>query len=797
METENTEYKNILFGRDGTFSIGYRVLLPEKYSLGEQDYDLLNEAWTRALRDLPDNTIFCKHDIFKKEKYNSSHFPERTYLEKATKEYFNGVEYTHHTCNIFYTLPNTLLESKYLTNPFRPPQSKYFKAFDEKINEFVKEVEQSIKLLNNFKINGVNVISIKPLEADYINNYYSFFSRGLGDTTQDIINEKKYLSIGDSYVGILKFPSEEKFPEKLRTCQVEKNSKNAKYSFFQNYGEAFGFDIPCTHIYCQIAILDEHKAHEKNARKNYILLNKTRKFDPSNKLYAEELNKMLTTMAKNETERIIRAHNSIIIFGDSLKDLENGKTEVKDVFKTLDIRPEEPRGNSLLANYEYMYPLNNQRLVERQLYIASLNMFSCFINLSGEYRDDPTGTIFNSRLDNTPVTIDLWDEKKKYVRARNFFILSPTGGGKSVLANHIITHNYAEGYKTVIVDLGGSYEKITALFPKEDTTYITYKEGKGLGINPFYIEEGTEATTEKLEQLADFIGVHYQQEREINQQERTAILRILKLYYENIKNDHSLPNFIDIVAREKENIKETLEISDDFFNMDDFVLRMREFGENGVYSFLYENVDNSFSANTKSKKIIVFELDKIKKNKLLLSVMLQLIATTIDTVVWEDKKTKGTILFDEVAEQFHWDGMLRRIGYIFQAVRKQNGNVGIILQSVAQLPHSEISDAIVENTQIIYVLDSKDFKAIQTRFNLSDHAYYQMTSLSSDLSSENNRPYSEVFIMRGKHHQIYRLELPKKVWWAYQTEGADNERLMDYYRETGNMEEAINKIMKE
>lgn len=39
MELENTEYKNILFGRDGTFSIGYRVLLPEKYSLGEEDYD--------------------------------------------------------------------------------------------------------------------------------------------------------------------------------------------------------------------------------------------------------------------------------------------------------------------------------------------------------------------------------------------------------------------------------------------------------------------------------------------------------------------------------------------------------------------------------------------------------------------------------------------------------------------------------------------------------------------------------------------------------------------------------------
>jgi hypothetical protein len=66
--------------------------------------------------------------------------------------------------------------------------------------------------------------------------------------------------------------------------------------------------------------------------------------------------------------------------------------------------------------------------------------------------------------------------------------------------------------------------------------------------------------------------------------------------------------------------------------------------------------------------------------------MLQLISTTIDKMIWQDKSTRGVILFDEVAEQLKWDGMLRRIQWFYQAIRKQNGSIGIVLQSIAQLP---------------------------------------------------------------------------------------------------------------
>ena len=173
--------------------------------------------------------------------------------------------------------------------------------------------------------------------------------------------------------------------------------------------------------------------------------------------------------------------------------------------------------------------------------------------------------------------------------------------------------------------------------------------------------------------------------------------------------------------------------------------------------------------------------------------MLQLIATTINVVIWNDKETRGIILFDEVAEQLQWDGVLRRIQYYFQAIRKQNGAVGMILQSESQLPENALSKAIIENTQILYVLSAKDYRSLQKRYGLSEHAYYQLCSMQSNFSAK--RPYSEIFIMRGAKHQVYRLEVPKQVFWAYQTDGSDNEKLLKIYEETQNMEHAINQLI--
>ena len=101
--------ENYLFGQDGSFALGFRFYLPEKYSLGENDFDLLNDIWSKALRDLPIGTIFFKQDIFQEKKFDTSTFSNRNFLEHSTKNYFQGIDYLSQETNLLILMISILM----------------------------------------------------------------------------------------------------------------------------------------------------------------------------------------------------------------------------------------------------------------------------------------------------------------------------------------------------------------------------------------------------------------------------------------------------------------------------------------------------------------------------------------------------------------------------------------------------------------------------------------------------------------------------------------------------------------
>ncbi len=775
---------------NGVFGVAYKLELPEKYSMGEQDYISLNEYWNKALKDLPIGTIFYKQDVFLKEKFDTSNFRNTNFLENATARHYNGMDYINHDCYLFFLLPSQEVINESLTNPFKKLDKKIFEGYDGKMNAFIESVLETVQYLNSVKLQGGNRLIISEMEDLLLKEYYDLYFNLFDDEKiSDRFFNTNNINIGTKYASMICMLDENKLPETLATHRKDKYLSNDKTVFFKNYGENFSFDLEFSHIYNQICIIDDNRKHLDDLRKRNDQLHKSSSFDKQNVHFAKVTDDIITDIVENiDNIRIVRGHNNIIIIADTEEELARNVLKANEQFRDIDIKPYVPTGNYLNALFNNSFPFFTQYLTENQLYIASLEIFCSFLNNTGNYKNDNNGILYNSRLSNIPVYLDTWDEKKKNINARNFFILSPTGFGKSFNANHIISSYYSQGVKTVIVDLGGSYKKLAALFPN-DTAYITYEQGKSIGVNPFNIQE---ITTEKLEELVEFIGVHYKRGGEVSEMEKTSLRKLVEAYYNSSYSDYSLPDFV-LFIKESVDILEKLEIKDEFFNREEFLHLMSEFVGNGAYAFLYKKSEKDLGEDIKDKKIIVFELDQARENQLLLTVMLQLVSTTINKVIWNDKSTRGIVLFDEVAEQLQWDGVLRRIQYFYQAIRKQNGAIGIILQSESQLPESPLSKSIVENTQVLYVLNAKDYRSLQNRFGLSEHAYYQLCSIQSNFSAK--RPYSEIFIMRGNVHQVYRLEVPKQVYWAYQTEGADNQKLLNMYNECGNMETAINKFL--
>lgn len=120
----------------------------------------------------------------------------------------------------------------------------------------------------------------------------------------------------------------------------------------------------------------------------------------------------------------------------------------------------------------------------KDLYVSDLKHALCLYINNTNYRSDPAGIIFNDRQHTIPVLKDVWDEKKKRIKARNFVIFAPTGEGKSFLANNILRQYFEQGVRLVIIDLGGSYAKFANLYPS-DHIILRYEHGKNLGIIPF------------------------------------------------------------------------------------------------------------------------------------------------------------------------------------------------------------------------------------------------------------------------------------------------------------------------
>ncbi|NNK19243.1 MAG: DUF87 domain-containing protein, partial [Maribacter sp.] len=452
-----------------------------------------------------------------------------------------------------------------------------------------------------------------------------------------------------------------------------------------------------------------------------------------------------------------------------------------------------PRGEERKNYILNSHPCFSSNFSNEDLYVTDLKHALCLFINNTSYRTDRQGIIFNDREHNIPVLKDVWDEKKKRIKARNFAIFAPTGEGKSFLANNILRQYFEMGVRLVIIDLGGSYTKFASLYP-EQYTVLRYESGKSLGINPFFITKGDDVTPERLEDLSVFLFELIGEGTKPKKEQSVALKKILHAYYKKNAEGHSLDSFYTYIESQRENLLTQLHIHSDYFNIEGFLHILSEYVRDGLYSFLFETSEDQ-SYKIEDKRLIVFELDEVKDNKEILSVMLKLIKTAIQRTIWQNKEEKGIILFDEFAKQLKFDNVLESVEFYYQAIRKQEGAIGIILQSINQLPDNSTSASILENTQVIYSLNNeKGYKELKNRLSLSSHDLNQLKSIKNNLSGK--RKYTEIFIKIGKESNIFRLEVPQEVFAAYLTDGGDNEAIMAFYKESGCMEMAIKQFVQ-
>ena len=95
---------NCIVSMQGDITVAYAVELPEIFTLSDRDYEAYHQAWVRAIRVLPQHSIFHKQDWFSEARFMP---PEssgvKPFLVQSSQDYFRGRSYLDHQCYVFLT----------------------------------------------------------------------------------------------------------------------------------------------------------------------------------------------------------------------------------------------------------------------------------------------------------------------------------------------------------------------------------------------------------------------------------------------------------------------------------------------------------------------------------------------------------------------------------------------------------------------------------------------------------------------------------------------------------------------
>ena len=775
---------HVVFANNGNVVLCYELALPEVYSLSESDYEELHGIWFQAFKSLPTGTVIHKQDLYQKVRFDAKDLPNNTFLQKATHNHFKGREYLKHQSHLFFVLPldKALNASKYV-NPFRKTENGLHRKLDAQVAEFVTAVNDAVSFVNNSRR-----MVIKPLTPETIKGisdaYYNGFNLGF-DT--DVLLDKKHIEIGDHYFDAIAVNNEGCFGGTVQSSRTNEKFTSDDFTFHQGFIDGLGLDLNENHIINHILYLDDKHKWRKLLDKKVEELSKSSNFGSQNKVVLKKVQHILDKINTDDSSRIIRGHLNLVFWHSEAQHLKRIASQIKAGFKELDIMPYHPNGEERKHYFLNSHPCHATNFSNEDLYVTDLKHALCLYINNTNYKSDITGILFNDRQHNIPVFKDVWDEQKKRIKARNFAIFAPTGEGKSFLANNILRQYFEQGVRLVLIDLGGSYAKFAKLYPDQHII-LRYEQGKNLGINPFFISDESDLTPERLEDLAIFL-LELLAVNQASKSQEVAIKKVLLLYYKKVRENHSLASLYQFVDHRKDTLLEELQIKEVHFSTYDFLHILSEYVEGGPYSFLFDTgADQTYKIE--DKRLIIFELDEVRDNKEILSVMLKLIKSAIQRTIWRNRSERGIILFDEFAKQLKFPNVLESVEFYYQAIRKQNGAIGIVLQSINQLPENTTSASILENTQVIYSLrNEKGYEALKNRLSLSAHDMNQLKSIRNQLTGE--RKYTEIFIKIGKESNVFRLEVPPEVYAAYLTDGVENNQIMELFEKTGDMEQAI------
>ena len=781
-----------IVSKDADLTVAFEVELPELYTVTADEYEAMHSSWIKAVKVLPEHSVVCKQDWFVKETYRpKTDDGEQSFLTRGYELHFNERPYLNHKCYLFLT--KTTRERSRRKSDFNTLCRGFLlpKEITDKdaAARFLEAVEQFERIMNDS-----GHIRLRRLETDEITGtkerpglVEKYFSLSLEDETavlQDICLKPGRMRIGDKRLCLHTLSDTEDLPGRLSTDMRYERMSTDRSDCRLSFAAPVGLLLSCNHIYSQYVFIDDAQEilqmMEKNSR-NMLSLSKYSRSNAVNQEWTE----MYLDEAHTKGVLPVRCHCNVIAWAE---DAEEFRRIRNDTGSQLAMMECTPRYNTIDTPVIYWagIPGNAGDFPSEESFYTFLEQAVCLFAGETNYRNSPSpfGIRLADRQNGIPVHVDISDlpMKRGIITNRNKFILGPSGSGKSFFTNHLVRQYYEQGAHILLVDTGNSYQGLCRMIHDrtngKDGIYITYEEDNPISFNPFYTESG-KFDVEKRDSINTLILTLWKREDESpKRSEEVALSGAVNAYIRKISENRNIRpdfnGFYEFVADDYRRMIEEKKVREKDFDIDGFLNVLEPFYRGGDYDFLL-NSDKELDLT--GKRFIVFELDNISSNKVLLPVVTLIIMETFIAKMRRLKGIRKMILIEECWKALMSANMSEYIKYLFKTVRKYFGEAVVVTQEVDDIISSPIvKEAIINNSDCKILLDQRKymnkFEHIQRLLGLTEKEKGQILSINQ--ANHPGRFYREVWIgLGGTCSAVYATEVSEEEYFTFTTEESE------------------------
>jgi len=781
-----------IVSKDADLTVAFEVELPELYTVTADEYEAMHSSWIKAVKVLPEHSVVCKQDWFVKETYRpKTDGGEQSFLTRSYELHFNERPYLNHKCYLFLT--KTTRERSRRKSDFNTLCRGFLlpKEITDKdaAARFLEAVEQFERIMNDS-----GHIRLRRLETDEITGtkerpglVEKYFSLSLEDETavlQDICLKPGRMRIGDKRLCLHTLSDTEDLPGRLSTDMRYERMSTDRSDCRLSFAAPVGLLLSCNHIYSQYVFIDDAQEilqmMEKNSR-NMLSLSKYSRSNAVNQEWTE----MYLDEAHTKGVLPVRCHCNVIAWAEDAEEFRHIRNDTGSQLAMMECTP---RYNTIDTPVIYWagIPGNAGDFPSEESFYTFLEQAVCLFAGETNYRSSPSpfGIRLADRQNGIPVHVDISDlpMKRGIITNRNKFILGPSGSGKSFFTNHLVRQYYEQGAHILLVDTGNSYQGLCRMIHDrtngKDGIYITYEEDNPISFNPFYTESG-KFDVEKRDSINTLILTLWKREDESpKRSEEVALSGAVNAYIRKISENRNIRpdfnGFYEFVADDYRRMIEEKKVREKDFDIDGFLNVLEPFYRGGDYDFLL-NSDKELDLT--GKRFIVFELDNISSNKVLLPVVTLIIMETFIAKMRRLKGIRKMILIEECWKALMSANMSEYIKYLFKTVRKYFGEAVVVTQEVDDIISSPIvKEAIINNSDCKILLDQRKymnkFEHIQRLLGLTEKEKGQILSINQ--ANHPGRFYREVWIgLGGTCSAVYATEVSEEEYFTFTTEESE------------------------